>query len=102
MNYTLCIQDSAFIDIAEGVEYYDSQREGLSIDFELCLEEGYGDILSAPLAYQTKYSQVRIKYIRRFPYRIHYLVEADAIYIIAVFHTSKSPKNWFERLDNKE
>tara|TARA_A100000171_G_C2136917_1_gene151019 strand:+ start:1048 stop:1350 length:303 start_codon:yes stop_codon:yes gene_type:complete len=100
MKYSLHIQDSAFMDVAEGVEYYEAQREGLSLDFELCLEEGYWDILSTPLGYEVKYANIRIKFIRRFPYGIHYFVDNTDVYVISVFHTSKNPKRWFERIKN--
>jgi len=60
--------------------------------------KGYADILNLPLGYQIRYRDVRIKFIRRFPYGIHYLVEPGHIIIIAVFHTSKSPSKWFNRL----
>ena len=99
MSYRLRIQDAADLDIAEAIAYYERARVGLSFDFELCLEEGYSDILRAPLGYQIKYRNVRVKFIRRFPYGIHYLMEGEDIFIIAVFHQSRNPRNWFKRLN---
>ena len=101
MGYRLRILDSAVLDIADATEHYELVRKGLSIDFELCLEEGYTDILNLPLGYQIRYRDVRIKFIRRYPYGIHYLVEERQITVIAVFHTSKSPRNWFNRLNEE-
>lgn len=98
MCYRLNILDAADLDIADAIEYYELVREGLSIDFELCLEEGYADILYLPLGYQVRYKNVHIKFIRRFPYGIYYMVDGKNVTVIAVLHSSKSPKNWFERL----
>lgn len=101
MDYKIHVQDDAYLDIEEGIENYENVRKGLSMDFELCLEEGYSDILRTPLGYQIRYADIRIKFIRRFPYGIHYFVEKEDIFVIAVFHTSKSTRRWFERLSGK-
>jgi hypothetical protein len=93
INYDLVISRAALNDI----EWYEDQRQGLSIDFKLCIEEGYEDITNNPLGFQLKYKDVRIKYISRFPYGINYIIRNNMIYILCVFHTSKNPKNWSER-----
>jgi len=99
MSRYFLISDQAFLDISEAGEWYDVHRPGLSVDFELCLEAGFEDIRSQPEGYQLKYREIRVRYIKRFPYGIHYLLEEDVIYVIAVFHTGKDPNSWAERLD---
>ncbi|MBC74003.1 type II toxin-antitoxin system RelE/ParE family toxin [Flagellimonas crocea] len=101
MTYRFQILEAADQDIAEAILQYENVRKGLSVDFELCLEEGYADILNTPLGYQVRYREVRIKFIRRFPYGIHYMVEDDMITVISVFHQSRSPRKWFKRLGEK-
>ncbi|WP_268224322.1 type II toxin-antitoxin system RelE/ParE family toxin [Sinomicrobium oceani] len=101
MTYRFQILEAADQDIAEAILQYENVRKGLSVDFELCLEEGYADILNTPLGYQVRYREVRIKFIRRFPYGIHYMVENDMITVISVFHQSRSPRKWFKRLGEK-
>jgi plasmid stabilization system protein ParE len=88
----------ALFDIEEIVLWYEEQREGLSYDFELCLEAGINEIIRTPTAYQKRYKQVKVLFISRFPYGIHYLVNPDSIIVIGVFHTSRSPKNWSKRI----
>ncbi len=100
MSRYFLISDQAFFDISEAGKWYDQQRAGLSVDFELCLEAGFEDIQSWPEGYQLKYREVRVRYIKRFPYGIHYLLEEDVIYVLAVFHTGKDPNSWIERLDH--
>lgn len=90
-------QESLF-DIEDIILWYEKQREGLSYDFELCLEAGISEIQRMPSAFQKKYRNVKILFIQRFPYGIHYIVNNNAIIIIGIFHTSRSPKNWAYRL----
>jgi len=104
MKLTLIVRDQAVIDVDEAGKWYDEQREGLSVDFELCVEAGFDDILLQSEGYQFRYRGiVRVRYIKRFPYGIHYIVEnrgeETRIFVIAVFHTSKDPNSWTERLD---
>jgi len=88
----------AFLDIEDAALWYEHQRQGLSFDFELCLEVGIQEISRTPLAFQKKYKQVYVRFINRFPYGIHYIIKNDLITVIGVFHTSRSPKDWSSRI----
>ena len=87
----------ALFDIEEITLWYEDQREGLSFDFDLCLEVGINEIQRTPSAFQKRYKQVKIRFINRFPFGIHYIVNDEIITIIGVFHTSRSPSNWLKR-----
>ncbi len=85
-------------DIEAIVLWYELKRIGLSYDFELCLETGIEEITRNFEIFQKKYKTVKIRFISRFPYGIHYLFNENQITVIGVFHTSRSPKNWSKRL----
>ena len=93
--------NEAVLDVEEIIIWYEKQRVGLSYDFELCLEAGINEISRLPSSFQKRYKIVKIKFISRFPYGIHYIVKEKQIVIIGVFHTSQSPKNWEYRLNNQ-
>ena len=97
MKNSIFISAAAYEDIKEARKWYEEHRIGLSFYFDLCLEGGYEDITTSPLAYEIKYQNVRVKYIQRFPYGIHYILEEGAVYVLGVFHTSKDPINWNSR-----
>ena len=88
----------ALFDIEAAILWYEEQRLGLSYDFELCLEAGIEEVLRNPEAFQKRHKQVKIRFISRFPYGIHYVFIENQITVIGVFHTSSSPKNWSKRL----
>lgn len=88
----------ALFDIEAAVVWYEEQRIGLSYDFELCLEAGIDEVLRNPEAFQKKYKNIKIRFILRFPYGIHYVFIENEITVIGIFHTSRSPKNWSKRL----
>ena len=96
--YKLVFTKEALLDLEDIVLWYEEQRKGLSFDFELCMEAGIAEILRSPDSFQNKYRNVKIRFISRFPFGIHYLIKNDQITIVGVFHTSRKPKNWTKRL----
>ena len=96
--YKLHFAKEALFDIEDIVLWYEEQRIGLSYDFELCLEAGIDSISRNPDLFQKKYKNIRMHFISRFPYGIHYRLEKDQIIVIGIFHNSRSPKNWSKRI----
>jgi len=97
--YKIHFVKEALYDIEDAVLWYEEQRVGLSYDFELCLEAGIDTILRNPTVFQKRYKNIKVRFISRFPYGIHYRIEKnETITVIGVFHTSRSPKNWSKRL----
>lgn len=95
MMYLLVISSNAKNDFFEAISWYEDKREGLSIDFELCIEAGLFQIISNPFSFQERYKNVRINFIERFPYGIHYRIIQNKIEVLGFFHTSRNPTNWF-------
>ncbi len=50
-----------------------------------------------PLKIQIRYEQIRVSFLKKFPYGIHFNVTENIILIIAVFHTAVDPKKWVKR-----
>jgi len=91
------ISDAAFNDIYRAINWYNTKRYGLGYDFKLCFDVSLDDILFNPEGYQKRYKLIRIKYMNRFPYGIHFFIERKIIFVIGVFHTSESPLKWSKR-----
>ena len=96
--YKLQFTKEALFDIEAVVLWCEEQRLGLSYDFELCLEAGIDEVSRNPQAFQKRYRDIKIRFISRFPYGIHYLFIENEITVIGVFHTARSPNNWSKRL----
>ncbi|MCC8425398.1 type II toxin-antitoxin system RelE/ParE family toxin [Mucilaginibacter sp. UR6-11] len=92
--YQLLISDETRLDILDAFAWYENRRAGLGKDFELCLEAGFNLISRDPSLFQKRYKDLRIYFIDRFPYGIHYLVDENTIKVFGVFHTSRSPTHW--------
>jgi plasmid stabilization system protein ParE len=100
--YQLLLSDETRLDILEAFSWYERRRPGLGKDFELCLEVGLNQIQRDPSLFQKRYKGLRIHFIDRFPYGIHYLVEDNSVKVFGVFHTSRNPINWKMRMTPKK
>ena|ERR1700744_5588454 len=92
--YQLLISDESRLDILDAYLWYEGRRTGLGKDFELCLEAGFEMIKREPFLFQVRYKNLRIHFIDRFPYGIHYLIDGDAVKVFGIFHTSRDPSSW--------
>lgn len=96
--YQLEISEDAKLDIYDAFLWYEEQREGLGLNFELSLEAGFNLVQRNPFQFEVKHNQIRVHFINKFPFGIHYFVDGQIIKVLAVFHTSRDPKNWFDRI----
>jgi hypothetical protein len=96
--HDLLISDESRLDILEAFSWYESRRPGLGRDFEIYIEAGLNLIAHSPFLSQKRYRNLRIHFINKFPYGIHYLIEDQTIKVFGVFHTSRDPANWQTRL----
>jgi len=84
-------------DIKDATTWYNKQKNGLGKIFNNNVIEAIEKIKSNPLAFQERYKVNRIIFVKKYPYGIHYKITEEYIIVIAVLHTSRSPKNWGKR-----
>jgi len=99
MRYQLIIKKHAEQDAIEAALWYNEQKQGLGNEFLLSLDSKLENIKNNPSIYAVKYRETRVAYTKRFPYGIHYKVEKERIFVLAILHTSRNPKIWEQRND---
>jgi toxin ParE1/3/4 len=98
MLHQLIITDEARLDILDAFTWYQEQLNGLGNKFMASLDSTLKNVQLAPFSCQMKYNEVRVNYLDKFPFGVHYLLREEQITVIGVFHTSRDPKAWNERL----
>jgi plasmid stabilization system protein ParE len=77
----------------DSIAYYNNECEGLGQEFRLAIEEHFHRIADNPEWFPKVRGKVRRAVVlRRFPFVIHFLIEAERIVILSVFHTSREPE----------
>lgn len=100
MKYKLIIRPEAENDLKEAFSWYEDKRKGLGHDFLLQVEAGLRFIERNPEIPPMEYKGTRKHLIKRFPYKIIYLVEKERIIVLAVTHGKRSPKLIKKRVNN--
>ena len=76
----------------DSIAWYETKREGLGREFRAVIEENFQRIANNPRRFPKIRGDVRrLVVLRRFPFVIHFVVEAKQIVILSVFHTSRDP-----------
>lgn len=97
MSFDVLISEAAEADIRDAFIWYYNETPNTALEFETEVKEQINRIAANPNKYQVKYAEVRVSYLRTFPYGIHYRLNRKTILISGVFHTSQSPRNWRSR-----
>jgi plasmid stabilization system protein ParE len=98
MTYRLSIRPEAEAELAEAFDWYERRVSGLGADLLTAVDTAVDSILNNPFQHPVVYRSVRRVLTRRFPYQVLFIVEADTVTVIAVFHGARDPKHWQDRL----
>ncbi|WP_439488309.1 type II toxin-antitoxin system RelE/ParE family toxin [Algoriphagus sp.] len=92
MKLNILISTAAKLDIKDIFDWYETQSTGLGSKFEKEFIIAIDELTHQPQKFQIRYQNVRIHFLKKFPYGIHFQINENSILIIAVFHTSRKPK----------
>ncbi|NML59053.1 type II toxin-antitoxin system RelE/ParE family toxin [Chryseobacterium cheonjiense] len=86
-------------DLKEINEWYKKINKELWNNFTNEFRLKINLIKENPLSFELKYNNIRLVFLNKFPYGIHYSYDAEEniIEIYSVFHTSRDPEKWKER-----
>ena len=99
MAFNLTVLPKAEQDLSEAFRWYEERRKGLGHDFLLQLDAGFRFLERTPLVYPELYRGIRRHLIKRFPYKIFYLVEQNTVAILAVLYGGRDPQWIRKRLE---
>jgi len=85
-------------DIADAYEWYEARRPGLGEDFLSCVDACIQAIGRSPEMRAVVHETYRRALVRRFPFAIFYEHTGDVVTVYSVFHTSRDPAKWRQRL----
>jgi plasmid stabilization system protein ParE len=97
MASDLVIAPEAEQDIAEAYIWYEARRVGLGEDFLSSVDACIESILRRPEMFPLVHDGYRRSLIRRFPYAV-FFEHAETVTVYSVFHTSRDPDQWRQRL----
>ncbi|MBV6644753.1 MAG: type II toxin-antitoxin system RelE/ParE family toxin [Cyclobacteriaceae bacterium] len=96
MSYSIEITEAAEDDIREAFLWYEDQKDSLGSLFEDRISKAIESIQSNPLKTQIQYGSIRVFFLEKFHFGIHFQADEKekSILIVGVIHTSRNPENW--------
>lgn len=98
MAVELILAPEAEQDVAEAYAWYEDRRIGLGEEFLSSIDATMEAIRRTPEMYALIHECYRRALVRRFPYAIFYEHVEGTIIVYGVFHTSRDPGKWRQRL----
>lgn len=99
MDRNLVVRAAAEQEANEAYDWYEDREHGLGGRFRNSIKRGIDSITANPLGYPIVYgTKIRHAVIRDFPFRIIFSIEDTTIVIFAIFHDSRDPTIWYQRV----
>jgi plasmid stabilization system protein ParE len=93
MKHGFVLRRLAEKEFDDSIAYYERECKGLGQEFRATTEQYFQRIADNPEWFPKIRGEVRRAVVlRRFPFVIHFLIEAERIVILSVFHTSREPE----------
>jgi toxin ParE1/3/4 len=98
VSYKLTIRPEAEADMTEAFDWYEERRTGLGYEFLGEVRAVFSQIEEKPLRHSQMYREARRVLVRRFPYKVIYLFEAEKVEVIGVVYAGRDPGFWQRRV----
>jgi toxin ParE1/3/4 len=94
----LIVRREAEADLAKAWAWYEKQRKGLGGEYLDEFAKTLNRIEQDPFAYRPVRKELRRALLRRFPYGVFFIADAERVVVIAVLHAARNPRLWARRL----
>ncbi len=85
-------------ELIDAQDWYENEAPGLGRRFRAAVDAVVQRMSATPRQFPVIYKNVRRALLRRFPYALMFVIEADGtLTVIACFHGSRDPAHWQKR-----
>jgi len=89
MIYKIVIVDEAKTDYKNSLLWYKAIHPKLAVRFNDSFKKSIAILKKDPSLFQVRYDNIRILFLKTFPYAIHYSIYENCVVIKSIFHTSR-------------
>jgi plasmid stabilization system protein ParE len=90
--------EAARAELIDAQEWYEAEAPGLGRRFRTEIDSVVRRMAENPRQFPVVFKTLRRARAERFPYALFFLVEADALLVVACFHSSRDPGHWKRRV----
>ena len=97
--YPVIFTPAARAELTDAQDWYEKEVPGLGRRFRAEVDAVTERMSANPRLFSVVHKNIRRALLRRFPYALMYVIEADeTLTVIACFHSSRDPVRWQERM----
>ncbi len=93
----LTVRPEAELDALDAGAWYEGERAGLGTEFLTELRATFSRIEDGPHRFPVVSREVRRAILRRFPFGVFFIVEAESAIALAITHLRRHPSVWQRR-----
>ena len=97
-QFSIEVSDDAENDFDKSYEYYLEKSLKIANSFFLSINICLDNVKQNPLSFPIAHKDIRKCTVKKFPFVIYYQIEGSIVKLIAIFHTSRNPEIWNERI----
>lgn len=96
--FSIELSDDAEVDFDKSFEFYSKDSTKVADAFFKQINLGFENIKQNPKSFPIAHKDIRKYVVKKFPFVIYYRIVRTLIQVIAIFHTSRNPEIWNERI----
>ena len=89
---------AARAELIEAQDWYEAQASGLGHRFRAEIDSVVQRMTDNPRQFPVVFKTLRRARAKKFPYALFFLIEPDALLVVACFHASRDPRQWQKRV----
>lgn len=97
-QFSVEISDDAEIDFDKSYKYYSADSLEIADTFFKQINFSLENIQQTPYSFSKIHKNIRKYIVKKFPFVIYFQVIDTLIKVIAIFHTSRNPEIWNDRI----
>ena len=98
MTVSVVFRSAARHEFREAARWYEARQAGLGAQYVAEIDHAIEGAAEHPERYPRMHGEIRCVRVKRFPYSVFFLPEANRIVVLAVFHVRRDPIVWHARV----
>ena len=90
--------EAARAELIEAHDWYEAEAPGLGHRFRAEIDSVVERMADNPRQFPMVFKTLRRARAKKFPYALFFLVEPEALLVVACFHSSRDPRQWQKRV----
>ncbi len=90
----LALRQRAELDLDEAYAWYESRRRGLGDLFLSSVDACFDRLQREPEIFAVHHGRVRRARVRRFPYWTYFVIRANHVDVLSVYHERRRPRRF--------